>query len=127
VTALDHFILKVNDLKTSLAFYTEVLGFSYEGMDGPFAVLRVSPSLVIQLAPFGTKGLEHFAFAMDRADFDQVVSRLAARGLATGATFDSVGKQPGLGRETGAKGPAPTLYFNDPDQHLLEIRAYDFL
>jgi catechol 2,3-dioxygenase-like lactoylglutathione lyase family enzyme len=28
MAALDHLILKVNDLKTSVAFYTEVMGFT---------------------------------------------------------------------------------------------------
>jgi hypothetical protein len=27
-------------------------------------------------------------------------------------------------REAGARGDAPTLYFNDPSKHLLEIRSY---
>jgi hypothetical protein len=28
------------------------------------------------------------------------------------------------GEEAGARGPAPTLYFNDPNKHLIEIRTY---
>ncbi len=28
------------------------------------------------------------------------------------------------GRESGARGMAPTLYFNDPNKHLVEIRCY---
>ncbi len=122
---LDHFILKVNDLPASVAFYTEILGFSLEGTDGPFTVLRVSPSLVLQLVAAPTDGMEHFAFAVSQTAFDEIVARLAARGIATGPSFDAVGKSAEVGRETGAGGFAPTLYFNDPNKHLLEIRTYD--
>jgi hypothetical protein len=31
----------------------------------------------------------------------------------------------GPGEESGARGLAPTLYFNDPNNHLLEIRTYE--
>lgn len=34
--SLDHIILKLNDLKASVPFYTEVMGFTLEGVDGPF-------------------------------------------------------------------------------------------
>lgn len=84
MATLDHFILKVNDLEASVAFYAGVLGFASEGTDGPFTVLRVNPEFQIQLAPWGT----------------------------------------GPGQESGARGLAPTLYFNDPNKHLLEIRSY---
>jgi catechol 2,3-dioxygenase-like lactoylglutathione lyase family enzyme len=48
MATLDHIILKVNDLKASIEFYTDVLGFAAEGTDGPFAVLRAGPDFVIQ-------------------------------------------------------------------------------
>ena len=124
MTTLDHFILKVNDLDASVAFYTAVLGFGLEGRDGPFTVLRVCPDLQIQLAPWGTKGMEHYAFAVSAADFEAIFDRIRAAGIAFGPSFDSVGSNIGPGRESGARGAAPTLYFNDPNAHLLEIRAY---
>lgn len=34
-----------------------------------------------------------------------------------------VGGEPGV--EDGAHGPAPTVYCNDPNRHLIEIRTYD--
>ena len=51
MATLDHVILKVNDLQSSIRFYTEVMGFIADGMDGPFTVLRVSPEFQLQLAP----------------------------------------------------------------------------
>ena len=45
MAALDHIILKVNDLQASVDFYANVMGFSLEGTDGPFTVLRAGPDL----------------------------------------------------------------------------------
>lgn len=125
MATLDHLILKVNDLAESVAFYTGVLGFRDEGRDGPFTVIRASEGLQLQLAPWGTPGFEHYAFAVSRAEFDTIFGRLRERGIAYGPAFDAVGRNTGPGEERGARGPAPTLYFNDPNRHLLEIRTYE--
>jgi len=122
---IDHVILAVNDVRESVEFYARILGFAHEGEDGPFSVLRVDPGFTIQLAPWGTKGGEHLAFAMSRADFDLVFARIRAAGLDHGDSFHTVGKQAGIGRENGARGAGATLYFFDPNKHLLEIRHYE--
>ena len=124
MAALDHLILKVNDLASSLQFYCDVLGFTDEGSDGPFTIVRVGPDCQLQLAPWGTPGFEHYAFAVSRAEFDAIFARIKAAGIGYGPTFDSVGSNTGPGEESGARGAAPTVYFNDPNKHLLEIRAY---
>lgn len=121
---LDHIILKVNDLEASVDFYTSIMGFVNEGMDGPFTVIRTGPSFQMQLAPWGTEGYEHYAFAVSPEDFDMIRGRLEAAGIDHGPTFDSVGANSGPGTESGARGNAPTLYFNDPNRHLIEIRTY---
>jgi len=125
MATLDHIILKVNDIEASVAFYAGVLGFTEEGTDGPFTVLRVGPDFLIQLAPWGTPGFEHYAFAVSKDDFEGMFRRIKAANIAYGPTFDAVGTNTGPGQESGARGFAPTLYFNDPNKHLLEIRTYE--
>ncbi|HTC15215.1 MAG TPA: VOC family protein [Steroidobacteraceae bacterium] len=125
MATLDHMIIKVNDLEGSVACYTKVLGFSAEGMDGPFAVVRAGPDFQIQLAAWGPQGSEHYAFAVSKLEFEAIASRIKAASIAYGPTFDSVGVNTGPGEESGARGFAPTLYFNDPNKHLLEIRTYE--
>ena len=125
MASLDHLILKVNDLDTSVAFYTQVLGFTLEGTDGPFTLVRAGPNFQLQLAPWGTPGLEHYAFAVSHAEFEEIFGRIKAMGIAYGPTFSSVGANTGPGRESGAQGAALTIYFNDPNLHLLEIRSYE--
>ena len=122
---IDHVILAVNDVGASLEFYDRILGFAHEGNDGPFSVVRVSEGFTLQLAPWGTKGGEHLAFATTRAEFDRIFARIVATGLDYGDSFHTVGKQAGPGRENGARGPGATIYFFDPNKHLLEIRHYE--
>jgi len=99
MATLDHIILKVNDLAASVKFYTEVLGFTAEGTEGPFTILRVGPDCQLQLAPWGTPGFEHYAFAVSTAEFEEIFGRIKVAGIAHGPTFDSVGAnaKPGKG------------------------------
>jgi catechol 2,3-dioxygenase-like lactoylglutathione lyase family enzyme len=122
---LDHLILAVNDRDASVAFFTDVLAFTNEGEDGPFTVIRVTPDLTLQVAPWGTSGGEHLAFSMTRAEFDATFARIRECGIPYGDSFHDVGNMQGPGREVGARGAGPTLYFFDPNQHLIEIRHYD--
>ena len=122
---LDHLILTVNDRQQSIEFYTRVLGLAYEGERAPFSVLRVTPELVLQLAPWGTKGGEHLAFSMTRAEFDLVFRRIRDTGIEYGDSFHSVGNMRGPSEEGGAKGMGKAVYFFDPSQHLIEIRYYE--
>jgi len=125
VAIIDHVILKVNDAKASAAFYVDVLGFEHAGQDGPFTVVRVGEACHLQLAPWGTSGGEHLAFALAPDAFHRAFARIKERGIPYGDTFDRVGHNTGPGRETGARGPGPTVYFFDPNRHLVEIRTYE--
>jgi catechol 2,3-dioxygenase-like lactoylglutathione lyase family enzyme len=124
MTTIDHIILNTNDLAASVDFYTNTLGFKNEGQDGPFTVIRVSEDFTLQLAAWGTKGNEHYAFAMPREDFDAAFARVKANKIAYGDSFHSVGNNAGPGNEVGARGPGPTVYMFDPNHHLIEIRTY---
>lgn len=122
---LDHLILPVNDRTQSVQFYTEVLGFTYEGEREPFSIIRVNPQLTLQLAPWGTSGGTHLAFAMPRGEFDAAFARVRAAGVEYGDSFQSVGNMRGPGDEAGARGPGKAVYFFDPSKHLIELRHYE--
>lgn len=124
-TTLDHLILQVNDAATSVGFFTQILGFAFEGKREPFMVIRVTPELTLQLAPWGTAGGEHLAFAMSRDEFNEVFRRVREAGIAYGDSFHAVGNMKGPGDEVGAQGPGKSLYFFDPNKHLIEIRYYE--
>lgn len=122
---LDHIIVTVNDIEETLAFWSKVLGFKSEGQSGPFAVMRISPDLTFQLAPWGTQGGSHFAFALPKAEFEAVFQSLKDNAIPYGDSFHSVGNQLGPGEEDGARGVGKAVYFFDPNKHLLEIRTYE--
>jgi catechol 2,3-dioxygenase-like lactoylglutathione lyase family enzyme len=125
MTTIDHLILNCNDVAASVDFYVNILGFRNEGEDGPFIVIRVNDDLTLQLAPWGTKGNEHYAFAMSRKDFDKAFARIKEKQIPYGDSFHSVGNNAGPGNEVGSKGPGPTVYMFDPNHHLIEIRTYE--
>ena len=122
---LDHLILMVNDREKSLRFYTTILGLPYEGERDPFSVVRVNADTTLQLAPWGTKGGEHLAFSMSRAEFDATFQRIRDAGIPYGDSFHAVGNMQGPGDEPGSRGPGKAVYCFDPDRHLIEIRHYD--
>jgi catechol 2,3-dioxygenase-like lactoylglutathione lyase family enzyme len=122
---LDHLILPVNDLEASIRFFTDILGLQHDGASGPFAIIRVTSDLTLQLAPWGTDGGEHLAFAMPRREFEAAFDRVRSADVPYGDSFHDVGNMKGPGREDGARGLAASLYVFDPNQHLIELRHYD--
>ena len=121
---LDHLILPVAQLDASVSFFTSILSCTYEGVRGPFSVIRVNPDLTLQLAPWGTEGGVHLAFALPRQEFDAAFARVKAAGIPYGDAFHTVGNMRGPGDEDGARGPGRAVYFFDPNKHLIEIRHY---
>src|SRR5438445_11618668 len=101
---LDHLILQVNDANVSAQYFERVLGVSSEGQAGPFTIVRVNENATLQLAPWGTKGGEHLAFALPRAEFDAVFARIREHGVDWGDSFHSVGNRKDPGDEVGARG-----------------------
>ncbi len=118
-------ILPVADLEGSIRFFTEILGCTFEGESEPFSVIRVTPELTLQLAPWGTDGGVHLAFSLPRPEFDAAFARVKAAGIPYGDSFHAVGNMQGPGDEDGARGPGKAVYLFDPNQHLIEIRHYE--
>lgn len=119
----DRIILKVNDLKARVEFCTAVMAFENIGTDGPFSLIRTGAGFPMRLAPCGAEGFEHYAFDVSRTEFSSIYGRIKELGLEYDSTFDSVGSLTGRGTEFGVRGDGPTVYFNDPNKHLTEIRT----
>ena len=121
---LDHTIVPVRDAEASVRFYADVLGFEAEGQDGPFSVVRVNPETLLLLAPWGTDGGHHLAFALSPEEFDAAFTRIREADIPYGDSYHDVGNMRGPGDEFGARGMGPAVYLFDPNQHLIEIRHY---
>ena len=119
---LNHAVLFVSDLKRSVAFYTDVLGFGEVDMGGlrGAAFLRAAdstndhdlglfeqPGAAASGAGRGTVGLYHLAWEVGTlAELQQVGERLAAAGALGGASDH---------------GTTKSLYGQDPDGLEFEI------
>jgi catechol 2,3-dioxygenase-like lactoylglutathione lyase family enzyme len=120
---IDHMILPINEpLADSLAFYCDLLGFARDGVEGPFECVRVSPSFVLLLSPYGTRGGIHLAFNLEARRFDEVFGEIRARKLAYGDRFDQTSNLQGPTPQAGATGDVPAIYLLDPSKHLIELR-----
>ncbi len=125
MSALDHTIVPVKDAEASVRFYGEILGFVAEGQDGPFSVVRVNSDTVLLLAPWGTEGGYHLAFAMTAEEFGAAFAKIKEAGIPYGDSFHHVGNMQGPGNEFGARGMGAAVYIFDPNDHLIELRFYE--
>ncbi|HXV72777.1 MAG TPA: VOC family protein [Acidimicrobiia bacterium] len=123
---LDHTILEVHDLAESLIFYRDVVGLEYKGKDGPFEGLLITPDLALDLYDeWPVAGPRHLAFAMDRATFEDTFERVRNGGIAYGDGPSRTENMKGPGTSSGVHGSTDSVYFKDPNGHILEILTYD--
>ncbi|HEY8336037.1 MAG TPA: VOC family protein [Tardiphaga sp.] len=131
VTALDHLVLNVTDVKLSAAWYAKVLGMEIKVFDpGPGKLPRTSVSFgqqKINLRPIGADKVEWFTADVEAAgsgdlcfltmaEPDEVIAHLNACGVAIAE--GPVARQ-------GARGTLRSVYCRDPDGSLIEISSYE--
>ncbi len=130
---LDHIVLNVEDDETIIAFYTEVLQLPTERLEEyrsghvPFPSFRLNADTIIDLFPKklwqksaaqgeGRENLNHFCFAVTKADWDALVKRLEHIGISI---------EKGPVRLWGAQGTGTSIYFRDPESNVIEVRYYE--
>lgn len=122
---LDHTIVCVKDLQESIKFYCEILGFKHEvGKSEAFEVIRINNNLGFDLEQAGLVESRHFAFSMDKVNFDAIFERVKKGNISYGDVYPEPGNMKGPGQAPGTRGMADSVYFYDPSGHLLEIRNY---
>jgi catechol-2,3-dioxygenase len=118
---LGHVVLKVRDLAVSEAFYRDVVGLAVTGRlpgrmvflavpgnpdSHDLALWKVGPAAAPQAAK--QVGLFHVAWQVERPeDLEHLYGALRARGVPVRGTMDH--------------GANLSVYFEDPDGHLLEF------
>ncbi len=125
VVQLDHTILEVTDLADSVAFYRDVVGFEYRGRTGRFEVILINPDLALDLSEVAAPTSRHLAFAMDRSTFESAFERIRTANISYGNSPSNPANKRGPGRSTGVHGATDSVYFHDPNGHMLEILTYD--
>jgi len=121
VQRLNHAVLYVRDLRRSVAFYSDVLGFrQVMGMPGAaflqaegssndhdLGLFEIGPDAAASPAGRGAVGLYHLAWEVDTLDeLERIAGRLAEHGALAGASDHSTTK---------------ALYAKDPDGLEFEV------
>ena len=115
---LNHTIVHSKDPKAGAEFLAEVLGVDPPRHWGPFDVVEVAHGLSLDYIDVGDAEItpQHYAFLVTEPEFDEIFSRIQARGLDFYA--DPHGDLKGqINHNDGGRG----LYWSDPDGHWLEI------
>ena len=126
--AIDHVVLRIADLKKSLAFYGDVLGCSIDNRQDAIGLvqLRAGRSL-IDLTPLdgalGRMGgaapakegrnVDHFALQIAPFDETAIRAHLAHHGVEIVQA----------GQRYGAEGNGPSIYVTDPDGNVVELKG----
>jgi catechol 2,3-dioxygenase-like lactoylglutathione lyase family enzyme len=115
---LNHTNVHSKDPRESADFLAGVLGLPAPKRFGPF--LDVDVSNEVTLAFLDADGMEiqvqHYAFLVSDAEFDEIFGRIRARGLRYWADPGRT-EEGRINHHVGGRG----VYFQDPSGHLLEI------
>lgn len=128
ILGLDHLVLRSADVAALRRFYVDVLGCSVEREQADLGLtqLRAGAALIDLVAldgPLGRAGgagpgeegrnLDHFCLRIDPFDADALRAHLARHGLDAGD----------VAQRFGAEGKGPSLYVQDPDGNVVELKG----
>ena len=128
IEGLDHVVLRVRNLERALHFYREVLGCRPERRVAELGLtqLRAGNALIDLVevdSPLGrargsapkpgAPNMDHFALSLRHFDEEAIRAHLEARGVAAGRSE----------LRYGAKGTGPSLYVEDPDGNVVELKG----
>ncbi len=120
ITAIDHIVLTVRDIDETAAFYKRTLGIETVTFGAGRRALKVGDQK-INLHTLGMETRNHATIGagdiclLTSAAPDEVVAMLSAEDIAICE---------GPVERSGARGPVTSVYFTDPDGHLIEISSY---
>ena len=129
ITELDHIVLRVRDVETSLRFYTQVLGLPSERVEQwrageiRFPSARLNADTIIDFfasdqQPIGREGAknqDHFCMVIEPTDMEELKAKFEGIGVDI---------QAGPGKRWGSHGDGISLYIYDPDDNVVELRHY---
>ena len=124
--SINHVALAVTDVQRSLAFYQDLFGMWNYAADGQPPRLRIGqgPSFLGFGSgdPDATGGLGHLCLGVDDFDPDEILTTLAAHGVAAG---DAPGAAP-LTASVTRRGDSAGVFFTDPDGILVQLQDVSY-
>jgi extradiol dioxygenase family protein len=115
---LNHTIVHAKDKVASARFLSEILGLPKPRPFGPFMVVDAANGVSLDFISAEDHEIivEHYAFLVSEAEFDEIFGRIKERGLDYWA--DPARRHKGeIKRRDGGRG----VYWLDPNGHVLEI------
>ncbi|MBP0634623.1 VOC family protein [Cupriavidus sp. AcVe19-6a] len=114
---LNHTIVFSHDKKVSADFLCEILGRPAAVPFGPFLGVRLDNGVTLDfMNAEGDVALQHYAFLVSDAEFDQSFARIRERNLMYWA--DPYRRRP---EQVSTDDGGRRIYFEDPSKHFLEI------
>ena len=129
VLRLDHLVLRVRDLERSIAFYGDVLGCAVERRRDDLGLVHLCAGasmidLVAVDGPLGRAGgaaagntarnVDHVCLRVEPFDGAALLAHLRRHGVARSTEVQT---------NHGAEGDGPSLYLDDPDGNVVELKG----
>jgi catechol 2,3-dioxygenase-like lactoylglutathione lyase family enzyme len=124
IQGIDHVLLTVREMATTIAFYQRVLGLRHELFEGQYNALHFGDQK-INLHPFRAEYTPHADLPapgtvdlcfVSEGEIEDVIETMRSRGIAI---------EIGPVDQTGARGRMRSIYFRDPDRNLIEVACYE--
>lgn len=117
---LDHMIVFARDRDVSAAYLAEMLGAPAPTKAGHFTQVPLDHGLTVDfMNASGNVSMQHYAFLVSEAQFDESFAKIKARNQTYWA--DPSRQRPNEVRSLDGNGRL--VYFEDPSGHFLEIRT----
>lgn len=122
IDGFDHVAIAVRDVERSVAWYTDVLGLErrFEEDWGSYPAVVCAGGSCVAIFPVEGEGkpppgndtiaMRHFAFRVDRANFERAQALFRERGIDF---------------RPADHGVSHSVYISDPDGHSIEITTYE--
>lgn len=121
IANIDHIVLKVRDMERAISFYRDVLGCSVEREVESIGLVQMrAGACMIDLVPreadAAGNDLDHFCIRIKDWDEQHVRDELKSHGIDA----------PGAVSRYGAEGDGPSIYIEDPDGTVVELKGPAF-
>ncbi|ANB19211.1 VOC family protein [Dokdonella koreensis] len=120
---LDHAIVPARDAKAAAALLAALLDVPWSATGvGPFCPVYVNDGLTLDFdTADGPFPVQHYCFRVGEADFDRILQRIQARGIA----YRSTPHGP-VDRQVNTQHAGRIVYWSEPDGHVWEALTVSY-